>query len=127
MTQRELFTTVKNIINGMENIDCEFTREEIIEGLDARLTALDHKTSTGERKPTKTQIENQAVYANIMDMMADGATRTCRQITENYNTLHNTDYSTNKIQPQITKAVKSGALDRTMVKGVIYFTLKDTE
>ena len=124
MTQRELFTTVKNIINGMEVVDCEFTREEIIEGLDARLAALDRKTSSGERKPTKTQVENKGIYANILAIMADGAARTNKAITDIYNTTYGTDFSTNKIQAQVTKAVKGGALDRAVVKGVVYFTIK---
>ena len=127
MTQREMYNTIKNIITGISAEDYEvlapeFSREEIVEGIDARIEALDKKY-TGARQLTKT-IENVGIYANIIALMADGATRTNRVITDTYNTLYNTEYSTNKIQAQVTKAVKGGALDRTVVKGVVYFTIK---
>ena len=68
--------------------------------------------------------DGEGIYANILALMADGAARTNKAITDTYNTLYNTEYSTNKIQAQVTKAVKGGALDRTVVKGVVYFTIK---
>ena len=128
MTQREMYNTIKNIITGISAEDYEvlapeFSREEIVKGIDARIEAL-NKKSTGSKKPTKTQIENEGIYANILALMADGAARTNKAITDTYNTLYNTEYSTNKIQAQVTKAVKGGALDRTVVKGVVYFTIK---
>ena len=128
MTQREMYNTIKNIITGIsvedfETLAPEFSREEIVEGIDARIEAL-NKKSTGSKKPTKTQIENEGIYANILALMADGVTRTNKAITDAYNAIYGTDYSTNKIQAQVTKAVKGGALDRTVVKGVVYFTIK---
>lgn len=128
MTQREMYNTIKNIITGISTEDFEalapeFSREEIVEGIDARIEAL-NKKSTGSKKPTKTQIENEGIYANILALMADGAARTNKAITDIYNTLYGTDYSTNKIQAQVTKAVKGGALDRAVIKGVVYFTIK---
>ena len=57
--------------------------------------------------------------------MADGAARTNKAITDAYNVIYGTDYSTNKIQAQVTKAVKGGSLDRTVIKGVVYFTAKN--
>lgn len=129
MTQREMYNTIKNIITGISTKDFEalapeFSREEIIEGIDARIEAL-NKKSTGSKKPTKTQIENEGIYANILAFMADGIARTNRTITDFYNALYGTEYSTNKIQAQVTKAVKGGALDRAVEKGIIYFTIKD--
>ena len=128
MTQREMYNTIKNIITGISTEDYEvlapeFSREEIVEGIDARIEAL-NKKSTGSKKPTKTQIENEGIYANILALMSDGAARTNKAITDTYNTLYGTDFSTNKIQAQVTKAVKNGALDRAVVKGVVYFTIK---
>lgn len=128
MTQREMYNTIKNIITGISTEDFEalapeFSREEIVEGINARIEAL-NKKSTGLKKPTKTQIENEGIYANILALMADGAARTNKAITDTYNTLYDTDFSTNKIQAQVTKAVKGGTLDRAVVKGVVYFTIK---
>lgn len=129
MTQREMYNTIKNIITGIsvqdfEALAPEFSREEIVEGIDARIEAL-NKKSAGSKKPTKTQIENEGIYTDIIALMADGVTRTNKAITDTYNAIYGTDYSTNKIQAQITKAVKGGALDRTVIKGVVYFTAKN--
>ena len=129
MTQREMYNTIKNIITGISTDDFEalapeFSREEIVEGIDARIEAL-NKKSAGSKKPTKTQIENEGIYADIIALMADGVTRTNKAITDTYNAIYGTDYSTNKIQAQVTKAVKGGSLDRTVIKGVVYFTAKN--
>lgn len=129
MTQREMYDTIKNIITGISTEDFEafspeFSREEIADGIDARIKALDKK-SAGSKKPTKTQIENEGIYADVLALMADGVTRTNKAITDAYNALYGTDYSTNKIQAQVTKAVKGGSLDRTVIKGVVYFTIKN--
>lgn len=129
MTQREMYNTIKNIITGIsvqdfEALAPEFSREELVEGIDARIEAL-NKKSAGLKKPTKTQIENEGIYADMLALMADGVTRTNKTITDAYNAIYGTDYSTNKIQAQVTKAVKGGALDRTVVKGVVYFTAKN--
>ena len=128
MTQREMYNAIKNIITGISAEDFEalsqkFSREEIVEGIDARIVAL-NKKSSGSKKLTKTQIENEGIYADVIALMADGVTRTNKAITDTYNAIYGTDYSTNKIQAQVTKAVKGGALDRTVVKGVVYFTIK---
>lgn len=129
MTQREMYNTIKNIITGIsaqdfEALAPEFSREEIVEGIDARIEAL-NKKSAGSKKPTKTQIENEGIYADILALMMDGVTRTNKAITDTYNAIYGTDYSTNKIQAQVTKAVKGGSLDRAVVKGVVYFTIKN--
>lgn len=128
MTQREMYNTIKNIITGISTEDFEalapeFSREEIVEGINARIEAL-NKKSTGSKKPTKTQIENEGIYANIIALMSDTMIRTNKAITDAYNALYGTEYSTNKIQAQVTKAVKGGELDRTVVRGVVYFTIK---
>ena len=130
MTQREMYNTIKNIITGIsaedfEALAPEFSREEIIEGIDARIVALNKKKSSSAGKLTKTQIENEGIYADIIALMMDGVTRTNRAITDTYNAIYGTDYSTNKIQAQVTKAVKGGSLDRAVVKGVVYFTIKN--
>ena len=128
MTQREMYNTIMNIVMGIsaedfEKFSPEFSREALSEGIEARIEAL-NKKSTGSKKPTKTQIENEGIYANILALMADGAARTNKAITDIYNSIYGTDFSTNKIQAQVTKAVKGGALDRTVIKGVVYFTIK---
>lgn len=127
MTQREMFNAMVKVVNeaSAETIEgVGFSKDELLEGINARIEALDKKNSSSSGKPTKKQLENEGIYNNIIEIMSDGASRTTREITDVYNSTFDTDLSTNRVQPQVTKAVKNGALDRTVVKGVVYFVSK---
>ena len=127
MTQREMFNAMVKVVNeaSVETIEgVGFSRDELLEGINARIVALDKKNSSSAGKLTKKQLENEGIYNNIIEIMADGTSRTTREITDVYNSTFDADLSTNRVQPQVTKAVKNGALDRTVVKGVVYFVSK---
>ena len=127
MTQREMFNAMVKVVNdaSVETIEeVGFSKDELLWGIDARIEALDKKNSSSSGKPTKKQLENEGIYNNIIEIMADNVSRTVRQITDIYNSTFDTDLSTNRVQPQVTKAVKNGTLDRTVVKGVVYFVSK---
>ena len=127
MTQRELFNAIAKVVNEVSVDTIEevgFSKDELLEGINARIEALDKKNSSSSGKPTKKQLENEGIYNNIIEIMSDGVSRTVRQITDIYNSTFDTDLSTNRVQPQVTKAVKNGILDRTVVKGVVYFVSK---
>ena len=127
MTQRELFNAIAKVVNetSVDTIEeVGFSKDELLEGINARIEALDKKNSSSSGKPTKKQLENEDIYNNIIEIMSDNVSRTVRQITDIYNSTFNTDLSTNRVQPQVTKAVKNGTLDRTVVKGVVYFVSK---
>ena len=127
MTQREMFNAMVKVVNeaSVETIEeIGFSKDELLEGINARIVALDKKNSSSSGKLTKKQLENEGIYNNIIEIMSDGASRTTREITDVYNSTFDTDLSTNRVQPQVTKAVKNGVLDRTVVKGVVYFVSK---
>ena len=127
MTQREMFNAMVKVVNeaSVETIEeVGFSKDELLEGINARIDALNKKNSSSTGKPTKKQLENEGIYNNIIEIMSDNVSRTVRQITDIYNSTFNTDLSTNRVQPQVTKAVKNGTLDRTVVKGVVYFVSK---
>ena len=127
MTQREMFNAMVKVVNeaSAETIEgVGFSKDELLEGINARIVALDKKNSSSSGKLTKKQLENEGIYNNIIEIMSDGASRTTREITDVYNSTFDTDLSTNRVQPQVTKAVKNGVLDRTVVKGVVYFVSK---
>lgn len=127
MTQREMFNAMVKVVNeaSVETIEgVGFSKDELLDGINARIEALDKKNSSSSGKPTKKQLENEGIYNNIIEIMSDGATRTTREITDVYNSTFDTDLSTNRVQPQVTKAVKNEILDRTVVKGVVYFVSK---
>lgn len=127
MTQREMFNAMVKVVNeaSVETIEeAGFSKDELLEGINARIEALDKKNSSSSGKPTKKQLENEGIYNSIIEIMSDGASRTTREITDIYNSTFDTDLSTNRVQPQVTKAVKNGTLNRTVVKGVVYFVSK---
>ena len=127
MTQREMFNAMVKVVNEASTETIEgvgFSRDELLDGINARIVALDKKNSSSAGKLTKKQLENEGIYNNIIEIMSDGASRTTREITDVYNSTFDADLSTNRVQPQVTKAVKNGALDRTVVKGVVYFVSK---
>ena len=127
MTQREMFNAMVKVVNeaSVDTIEeVGFSKDELLEGINARIEALDKKNSSSSGKPTKKQLENEGIYNNIIEIMSDNVSRTVRQITDIYNSTFDTDLSTNRVQPQVTKAVKNGTLDRTVVKGVVYFVNK---
>ena len=127
MTQREMFNAMAKVVNeaSVDTIEeVGFSKDELLEGINARIEALDKKNSSSSGKPTKKQLENEGIYNNIIEIMSDNVSRTVRQITDIYNSTFNTDLSTNRVQPQVTKAVKNGTLNRTVVKGVVYFVNK---
>ena len=127
MTQREMFNAMVKVVNeaSVETIEeVGFSKDELLWAIDARIDALNKKNSSSTGKPTKKQLENEGIYNNIIEIMSDGVSRTVRQITDIYNSTFDTDLSTNRVQPQVTKAVKNGILDRTVVKGVVYFASK---
>ena len=127
MTQREMFNAMAKVVNeaSVDTIEeVGFSKDELLEGINARIEALNKKNSSSTGKPTKKQLENEGIYNNIIEIMSDGVSRTVRQITDIYNSTFDTDLSTNRLQPQITKAVKNGTIDRTVVKGVVYFVSK---
>lgn len=127
MTQREMFNAMVKVVNeaSVETIEeVGFSKDELLWCIDARIEALNKKNSSSSGKPTKKQLENEGIYNSIIDIMSDNVSRTVRQITDIYNSTFDTDLSTNRVQPQVTKAVKNGILDRTVVKGVVYFVSK---
>lgn len=127
MTQREMFNAMVKVVNeaSVDTIEeVGFSKDELLEGINARIEALDKKNSSSSGKPTKKQLENEGIYNNIIEIMSDNASRTVRQITDIYNSTFDTDLSTNRVQPQVTKAVKNGIFNRTVVKGVVYFVSK---
>ena len=127
MTQREMFNAMVKVVNEASTETIEgvgFSRDELLDGINARIEALDKKNSSSAGKPTKKQLENEGIYNSIIEIMSDGASRTTREITDVYNSTFDADLSTNRVQPQVTKAVKNGALDRTVIKGVVYFVSK---
>lgn len=65
MTQREFFTKAIEIFESLENAEMvEFAKE--------RISALDKRNENRSNKQTKTQIENDAIKADILKLYESG-------------------------------------------------------
>lgn len=90
-----------------------------------KLTALKaqfEKKATSERKPTKVQIENEGLKANIVKALTVADKPMCiREMMDNIESL---DGLTNqRITHLLTDLVKGGTLERSVVKKVPYFAI----
>lgn len=70
MTQREFFTKVI----------ATSTDSEIVEKAQELIAGLDKKNATRSAKPSKKQIENEAIKAEILEYLAGGKVQTAPEI-----------------------------------------------
>ena len=128
----EKFAMVKSLLNGEPTEG--FTLKDALEFLDERIGITEKKNASGanaERKPTKTQLENEGVKAEIVEYM-----RTCEKPV----TISDIRKALGIDSPQKVSALVSqmltvrkgvpnpdGIIERTEVKGRAYFALVSKE
>lgn len=101
-------------------IDCTALPEEVREKLDA-LRAQQMKRNTADKKPTKTQQENEVLKDSMWDAMkAHGEAVTIKELF-GLMELDPLTISTQKISALMTQLVKAGRVERDVVKHVAYF------
>ena len=107
MTQREMYNTIKNIITGISVEDFEalapaFSREEIVEGIDARIEAL-NKKSAGSKKPTKT----------LCKALPKSLTRATSRVRARSSSAKKTRTSTKSFPSSLRRAISKWAIPLT--------------
>ena len=128
----EKFEMVKSLLNGEPTEG--FTLKDALEFLDERIVITEKKNASGanaERKPTKTQLENEGVKAEIVEYL-----RTCDAPV----TISDMRKALGIDSPQKVSALVSqmltvrkgvpnpdGIIERTEVKGRAYFALVSKE
>ena len=120
MNTVEKFTAVKAMLNGeaVEN----FSVAEAIEFIEGRIDQVNKKNASGngERKPTKTQLENEGVKGTILSALsAVGKPATITDLQKSCSDL--ADLSNQKISALLTQLVKANAVVRSEVKGKAHF------
>ena len=93
---------------------------EAVERLVALKASIDKKNSA-DRKPTKTQVENDNVRNEILALLSDGQARTISEIAEAIPALN--DATSQRVSALLTPLMKSEAVVREMVKRKAYFKL----
>ena len=90
----------------------------------SKLTALRDATAkrnSADRKPTKTQKENEAIKAEILAYLADGGSHTVSEIIAGTPALNGA--SNQKASSLIRQLKDSGLIVRTEIKRKAYFSL----
>ena len=123
MTMTEQYEAIKALLNG-ETVE-DYSTAKAIEFIDGRIAQVAKKnaTPTGERKPTKTQLENKGIKEQIVAVMADnGNPMTVGEIMKELGIESN-----QKVTSLLTQLVKASAVKRTEVKGKPYYALPTEE
>ena len=112
MTKREMFAEIRNAV-----ID----NAEMVAFIDHEIELLNRK-STSPKKPTKTQMENDAFKAVIVDYLAGAdASKTIKELQAGIAEL---DGLTNqRITHMLTDLVKAGKLTKEYVKKTPYYSI----
>lgn len=113
MTKREFYNYV------IENV----TNEDVVAQAKHEIELLDRKNATRSSKPTKAQLENGSIKANIITMMLDNEPMTVGAITKAYNEKYGTEYTSNKINALVAQLKTDGRISREVIKKIAYFSL----
>ena len=111
MTKKETFATIKGILNEMGNTDFD-------EFIDHEVDLLSRKRSASS-KPTKRQVENEALKGRIAEILGDeGMT-----VTEILNGLDEDGLTNQRVSALMRQMVADGKAIKEMVKGKAMFTI----
>ena len=116
MTVNEKFATVKTFLieNGADDSMVDFIKERM---------ELQAKKSGGSKKPTKTQVENEGIKAEILSILSADEGMTATQVMK----AMGEEYPIQKVTALLTAMVKSGTIERTKDKKSVLFSLKAEE
>jgi hypothetical protein len=116
MTKREMFAEIRKIVAD---------NAEMVAFIDHEVELLDRK-SNGTRKPTKTQIENDAYKVEILSALAEAnAPVTIKELCGICDAI--SGLTNQRITHMLTDLRKDGKVVRSYVKKVAYFTLGSEE
>ena len=110
MTKRAYFEQLKN--------KYPFTKDEV-EFIDKQIALLDKKSS-GERKPTATQVANEVLKNAIVTYMQNNTMYTVTSIIKSVPECDG--LSQQKVTAMFRQLVDSGKVTKTTEKGKTYFT-----
>lgn len=121
ITKREKFEMMFAILEKGQDENKEMLQEFISHELD--LLAKKNASSQGNRKPTKTQQENESLLADITDYFVEVATepQTITDLQKNIESLQ--ELSNQKISALLKKLVDSQILIKFIEKKKTYFTV----
>lgn len=121
------FGAIKAMLNG-EKVE-GFTLADAQAFLDERIAITEKKNASGsgaDRKPTKTQLENEGIKDTIVSALsAIGKPATIADLQKSCGEL--AEFTNQKLSALLTQLVKGGKVIRTEVKGKAHFALATEE
>lgn len=114
--------TKKDRYNELLAIEAVKANPDLVAFIEHEMELLARKNATpsGERKPTKTQIANEGIKAEILETLNDCTEGvTCSELLKLNPAL--AEYSSQKIVALIRQLVAEGKASREVVKGKAYF------
>lgn len=112
--------TKRNALNTLLSLSEVRADERLVKFVEHELELLDNKNK-GEKKPTATQTENEAIKARILEWFPDGEKFTCSGLVKSCPAC--SELSTPKVSALVNQMVGSGLLVKTTEKRVSYFSL----
>lgn len=123
ITKAMRFEDIKALLNG-ETVTYGTTVEQAVEFIDKEMGLLARKNSS-DKKPTKTQQENEKYKVLICDFLANKPEEkkgyTCTEVIKLVPELN--EFSTQKIAPLMRQLENAGKVVREEVKGKTLFHL----
>lgn len=114
MTKKEMFVEIRKVVED---------NAEMVAFIDHELELL-NKKSSGNRKPTKTQIENESLKADIIAYLAVAdCGKTIREMQADVVSIAN--LSNQRVTHLLTDLVKAEKVTKTYIKRVPYFALAE--
>ena len=115
------FSAIKAMLNG-EKVE-NFSIDQAVEFIDERIAMVNAKNAKGgERKPTKTQLENEGIKERIAEILLTAdKPMTATEVGKAM------DLTCSKVSALLTQLVKSNTVVRTEVKGRAYFAPAEQE
>ena len=114
VTKRERFA-------ALAELDAVKADAGLLEFVQHEIELLDKKTV--DKKPTKTQIENEGYEAAILEYMQPDTLYQVADLTKSVPALVEGDIKSQRVTPMLTALVKAGKIVRTEDKRKAYYSL----
>lgn len=115
--------TKKDRFNQLLNIEAVKNNADLVAFINHEVELLERKnaSASGTRKPTKTQIANEGIKADIVAQMSEGKSYLISDMIKAFPSI--SEYPSQKIVALVRQLVSEGKVTREVVKGKAYFTL----
>ena len=121
VTKRERFAQLMEIVKASEVENSS----ELVAFIEHEVELLNKKNSRSD-KPTKTQLENEALKTQIMSVLKSvGRPITVTQLLKETELADNPNSSNQKVSALLTQLRKADAVVRTVEKKVSFYSLAD--